>query len=286
MSDRKGRIDQFESVFRSADKTIFRLRPIHFKHILMITDQPRREIETLITEAKRFLGPVEENDNPAWSILAQDDVHSFDECRSQIDAANPDLVVAWRNLFDPVGSSVYSLGVFVDELTQYLRPPVLLLPDPKMMIPERAIEEVMVVTNKLTGEDRLVSKGVHFTPSDGRLILCHIEDEDTFDRYMHAIERIPEIDSEKARTLIREQLLKEPDDYITSCIKAIGEAGHSFTVESVVEFGRGVGAFKRIMKEKEVDLMIFYTKDEAQIAMNGTAYSLAVEIRDIPLLML
>jgi len=185
-----------------------------------------------------------------------------------------------------VGASVYSLGVFVDELTQYLRPPVLLLPDPKMMIPERAIEEVMVVTNHLTGEDRLVSKGVHFTPNDGRLILCHIEDEDIFDRYIHAIERIPEIDSERARVLIGEQLLKEPSDYIASCIDAIEKAGYSFGVESVVEFGRGVGAFKKVIDEKSVDLMIFYTKDETQIAMNGMAYSLAVEIRDIPLLML
>jgi len=291
MSDRRGRIDQFESVFKSADKPIFQLREIEFARILVVTDHSREESGRIVEQARAFLKLIDRpfgNDGrtPEWGLLTKEDFSSVDDCRHRIDEHQPDLVVAWRNLFDPVGASVYSLGVFVDELTQYLRPPVLLLPDPKLNVPSAEIETVMVVTNHLTGEDRLVNKGVRFTPPNGRLILSHLEDETIFDRYMNVIERIPEINSEVAREAIRRQLLKEPCDYISSCIEAIQSAGLSFEVDSMVEFGHGAADFKRIAEANSVDLMIFFTKDESQIAMHGMAYSLAVEIRNISLLML
>lgn len=291
MSDRLGRIDQFESVFKSADKPVFQLHEVEFGQILVITDHSREESSHIVERARAFLKRIDrpfgaEARVPEWGLLTKEDFSSVDDCRRRIDERHPDLVVAWRNLFDPVGASVYSLGVFVDELTQYLRPPVLLLPDPKLNVPLAEIETVMVVTNRLTGEDRLVNKGVRFTPPDGRLVLSHLEDEAIFDRYMRVIERIPEINSEIAREAIRRQLLKEPSDYISSCIEVIQSAGLSFGVDSIVEFGHGAADFKRLVEANGVDLMIFFTKDESQIAMQGMAYSLAVEIRNIPLLML
>ncbi len=38
--------------------------------------------------------------------------------------------------------------------------------------------------------------------------------------------------------------------------------------------------------EKQVDLLVLNTKDGDQLAMHGLAYPLAVEVRQIPLLML
>ena len=47
-----------------------------------------------------------------------------------------------------------------------------------------------------------------------------------------------------------------------------------------------VDAGERLIEEHEVDLLVMNTKDEDQLAMHGLAYSLAIELRAIPLLML
>ena len=38
--------------------------------------------------------------------------------------------------------------------------------------------------------------------------------------------------------------------------------------------------------EDEVDLLVLNTKDDDQLAMHGLAYPLAIELREIPLLLL
>ena len=43
---------------------------------------------------------------------------------------------------------------------------------------------VMVMTDHLTGDSRLVNFAVRFTEPDGTLFLTHIEDDAVFDRYV------------------------------------------------------------------------------------------------------
>ena len=50
--------------------------------------------------------------------------------------------------------------------------------------------------------------------------------------------------------------------------------------------GHHVADVTRLIEEHQVDLLVLNTKDEDQAAMHGLAYSLAVELRKIPLLML
>ena len=57
-------------------------------------------------------------------------------------------------------------------------------------------------------------------------------------------------------------------------------------VEHLVVFGSHLSEYKRLIEEHEVDLLVLNTKDEDQLAMHGMAYALAVELRQIPLLML
>ncbi len=116
--------------------------------------------------------------------------------------------------------------------------------------------------------------------------LTHVEDEATFGRYMDVISKIPTIDTDEARESVREQLLKEPQDYIDSCVEVLGKAGASVTVEHLVVFGHHLSEYKRLIEQHEVDLLVLNTKDEDQLAMHGIAYALAVELRQIPLLML
>ena len=51
-------------------------------------------------------------------------------------------------------------------------------------------------------------------------------------------------------------------------------------------FGHHLAEYKRLIEQQEVDLLVLNTKDENQLAMHGMAYALAVELRQIPLLML
>jgi hypothetical protein len=53
-----------------------------------------------------------------------------------------------------------------------------------------------------------------------------------------------------------------------------------------VRTGHRLQAFKDLIAEHELDLLVMNTKDEDQLAMHGLAYPLAIEIRSIPLLML
>ena len=49
--------------------------------------------------------------------------------------------------------------------------------------------------------------------------------------------------------------------------------------------GHHLADYKKLVAEHDVDLLVFNTKDEDQLAMHGIAYSLAVELRDTPILM-
>jgi hypothetical protein len=41
-----------------------------------------------------------------------------------------------------------------------------------------------------------------------------------------------------------------------------------------------------LITQHHIDLLVFNTKDDDQLAMHGLAYPLAIELRQIPLLML
>ncbi|MFP6649348.1 MAG: hypothetical protein VB817_07795, partial [Pirellulaceae bacterium] len=116
------------------------------------------------------------------------------------------------------------------------------------------------------------------------------------------------------------QLLKEPADYILSCQQALeqrpdhsirgqqhtkgsqaleraetgvpdGKQGgkppaRTLQVESVIMLGHLLEDYKRLIARHEIDLLVLNTKDEDQLAMHGLAYPLAIEMREIPLLLL
>ncbi len=144
----------------------------------------------------------------------------------------------------------------------------------------------MAMTDHLVGDHRLVNWGVRFTEAGGHLHLAHVQDQATFERFMAVIGRIASIDTEAARADIMERLLSEPRDYIESSRATLDGEGVSVTIESVVTIGHRLREYERLIEEHKVDLLVFNTKDEDQLAMHGLAYPLAIELRQIPLLML
>jgi nucleotide-binding universal stress UspA family protein len=175
-------------------------------------------------------------------------------------------------------------------LTQATDVPVLVLPHPDA---ERALphavadtDRVMAITDHLTADARLVDYALRFTAPSGTCWLTHIESQRQFDRFLAAVEKIPEIETDDVRQLVEAQLLKQPRDYIESCLEEIEAQGVPVKIEAIVAMGDRVEEYRRMVEDHRVDLLVLNTLEGDQLAMHGQAYPLAVNLRDIPLLML
>jgi len=291
------KVDQFESIFKSAARTSFVFTPVHVERVLVLTDLPPAEADAWTARAQRLLRVLVTKDGAdvAWKTVGAGAFANVHDLLDLVRGEAPDLVVTYRSVQTEDWRWSTTLGRHVDVLAQEVPMPLLLLPHPRaeaeMRPPPPPFEArgtpcVMALTHHLAGDHRLVSWAAHLTLPDGRLLLAHVEDEHVFERYLEAIGRIPQIDTATAREAIRERLLKDPHDYIASCTAGLAEADVPLSVEERISMGRRVREVRRIVEEETVDLLVMHTKDEDQIAMHGLAYPLVVELRHVPILML
>ena len=283
-------VDQFESMFRSASREVFRLDRINIKSVLVVTDRNEEMARCFGDQLRQFLKVLSADEKVQWRDVDGSEFRTAGELLALVESAAPELICTYRNLHSGAWKWPYSLGTHVDLLTQHTDIPVMLLPHPEAgRSAEHAIKNtdtVMAIADHLTGDNRLVNYGVRFTENDGTLWLTHVEDQATFGRYIGVISKIPTIDTDEAREAVREQLLKEPQDYIDDCVEVLRAAGTHVKVEHLVVFGHHLSEYKQLIEQHQVDLLVLNTKDEDQLAMHGIAYALAVELRQIPLLML
>ena len=159
-------------------------------------------------------------------------------------------------------------------------------PDDQLDLISENTDRVMAITDHLTGDHHLVSVAAAFTLEKGTLYLTHVEDEAIYDKYVEIISKIPALNTETAAAHIRDQLLKEPHDYIGSCRENLAAAGKGIQVQEIITMGHHLRDYKRLIAANEIDLLVLNTKEEDQLAMHGLAYPLTVELRSIPLLLL
>ena len=284
-----GKVDQFESTFRAAVKSVYSYRPPKLTKVLVVTDLDPQGAATFTDGCKRFLEVLAE---ARWETLNGEQFHNVAELLNLVVEDDPDLICTYRHLHSNAWKWPHSLVEHVDVLTQVTSCPVMVIPHPARggaldhVLTDTDV--VMAITDHLTGDDRLVNFAVRFTAPGGRLYLTHVEDEGVFERYMDVVSRIHQIDTDIARETIRAQLLKEPADYIRSCAEVLAKDAkeHALSVEPVVALGHRLSEYERLIQQHEVDLLVMNTKDEDQLAMHGMAYPLAVDLRTIPLLML
>ncbi len=280
-------LDQFESVFKAAAKPVFRYQQPQWRRVLVVTDQDQAASDQIVTRLRSFLGEVMPQAH--WEVLGGPRLESVGALLQAVESQPLDLVCTYRNLHTQAWRWPYSLGDYVDVLVQHTEVPVLLIPHP-LEAPEVPLptntDRVMAVTDHLTGDAWLVSVAASLTAPGGILFLTHIEDEETFQRYLGVIEKIPEIDTDTARQAIARQLLKEPADYIHSCRQGLQQAGRPLQVESVVQMGRHLEQYRSLIRQHGADLLVFPASREGMAAMHGRAYALAVELRRVPLLLL
>lgn len=284
------RIDQFESVFKSADKPVFRYEPFSVGSHMVLTDLDDEAAESFAVLAGKYAGAGGSREISTQRVIKGADFSTIEECLELIAGEKPDLICTYRGLHSDCWRWGQSLGSYVEVLTQTVSVPVLVFPHPAaaetLSGAEAGCRHVMAMTDHLAGDSRLVNAALFFTPAQGTLHLTNLEDQQVFERYMEAIDKIPSIDSAAARDSVLAQILKEARDYIQSCRTVVEEQELDVEIQETVELGLHVADYKRLAAARDVDLLVMNTKDSGQLAMHGLAYELAVELNDIPLLLL
>ncbi len=284
------KLDQFASAFKSASKAMFEYERVALRRVLVVTDLDEAETKRFAADVRGFLSVLEGGAEVVFEghfAKPNEDVGALLE---EVEAERPDLICCYRNLHGRARRFPFSLGAHVDVLTQATTTPVLLLPAPTergRLAPDcQGTGNVMVLTDHLTGGDRLINYGLRLTQADGNLVLAHLEDDAIFERYMNIIGKIQALDTDMAREGIRARLLKEPSDYIASVRGALASVVKTVSLHREVRMGHHVADCRKLIEEHNVELVVMNTKDDEQLAMHGLAYPLAIELRDVPLLLL
>ena len=278
------RIDRQESAFRHAQAHLYEPREVVVARVSYVTDLSGEEADASMEAAQAWLRPVDLWQETTWDLLPGDRWETVEAVLDGLETLRPHLVVAHRWLREAAFRPHHSLGVVLDVLTQAQEVPVLVLPEGGEAL--RSLKDVLVVTDHMAECDNLVDWGSRMTSTDGRLTLVHMEDGVVFDRYSRAISRIPDLGTKETPQAILAQLLHEPKRFIASAREVLATRRPGLSVEAVVEVGHGVASLLALVAERHVDLLVMDTKSEGQLAMHGTAYALAIELAETPMLLL
>ncbi len=284
------KVDQFESVFRSALHDVFEYRQLRFAKVLVLSDLESAEHHEFETKVKLFSNCIDIDNDTKWLSLSLIEPQTTQELIDSINQLQPDLIFTYRNLQSSTWQYSHSLGEHLDVLIQKTTIPILVVPHPldstRYEHTLKNTNVVMAITDHLSADDDLVNYATKFTEKNGKLYLMHIENAITFEKYIDAISKIPTIDTDDAREKISKQLLKLPQDYIHSVDSVLKHEKLPITVEKVIGFGHHLTEYRKYIEQHQVDLLVMNTKDKEQMAMHGLAYPLVVELRAIPLLLI
>ena len=283
-----GKVDQFESVFRAAAKTRFEYSAVQVESVLVVSDRDEPAAVAFGDRVRSQFAVLERGENIRWRVAHGGEYDSVPALLELVETERPGLICTYRHLHSDSWQWPYTLGEYIDVLTQVTTTPIIVLPHPERQPdgPVRATKVVMAMTDHLVGDHMLVNWAARFTDEGGRLVLSNVEDDAALDRFIETVGRIPSIDTDNARVTIADRLERDARDFMQSCSEEIIRAALPISVESVVAHGHHLTEYSRLVEEHEADLLVMHTKDEDQLAMHGLAYPLAIELRSVPLLLL
>jgi hypothetical protein len=280
-------IDQFESVFRAAAHDAFEYHAVTLHKVLFVTDVDAEQSRNFV---RQTLAYADNLTRAKIEIVSGEAFRTTSELLDKVTTHQPDLICTYRNLHSKAWQFRHSLGEHLDVLLQRTDASVLVMPHPEAGFANvdalRNTKTVMAITDQLANNHTLVNHAVSFVAPDGELYLTHIEDKAVFERYIDAISKISTIDTDEARKRIAHQLLQDPINYIASCQDVLEVQGLSLKIHPLVSFGHHLTEYQQAVESHAVNLLVMNTKDDEQLAMHGLAYPLAVELRQLPLLML
>lgn len=282
-------LDQVESQFRASVKVRAVITRPDVAKALIIHDLEGDAAERFVNRVRAYLHTLDDEQLVEWEVAGKAEVDGVRSMLARVEETKPDLIVTYRLLFEDEQDLPFSLGTYADMLTQATSSPVLLLPPPHHDAFVRTTENtdrVLVVTNHIVGDSELVSWGLRLVEKGGELSFAHVEDDAVFERYIEAIGKIADLDTEIAKREIERTLLQEAKGYLEEAAAAIAKDHPNVKTKLTVRRGHTVKDFEEIVEDGQHDIVVFHTKDEGQLAMHGVAYSLAVELNHRALLLL
>jgi len=121
-------LDQFESAFRAAAKTVFAHEQVVIRSGQVITDLSDYEARLFGDRARAFLSVL--GAGVGWRDVHGEACASVGDLLELVETARPDLVCTYRHLHSGAWRWPYGLGEHLDVLTQITTTPVLILPRP------------------------------------------------------------------------------------------------------------------------------------------------------------
>lgn len=281
-------LNLFESVFKRALRKRFRYNKPDIRTIMLITDLSGQAKSDYEQRVRTFLDPAIPDKTYHLEVIGGEEFNDWKTLAARLEEVQPHLIVSYRLLRVAHAALMTSLGVYIDTLSQITQTPILVLPNPHLSKNEVALDPagtVVVATEHLYEDHSLVNYGILMTPEQGSLQLVHIEDKDTFEYYMTAIEKIPELNTGEARGVLEKQLISGPLHYNESVREVLAENRSDISVKETIEFGHLITEYKKIIQDEKVSLLVLHSKDDTQLAMHSLGYSLAVEFKHIPVLL-
>jgi len=103
------KLDQFESVFKSADKAVYTYDRPRFGRVLLVTDLNEADTADITGRARSFLTAIDEA-GTRWGTLSGDAFGNVQALLESIEERKPDLIVTYRHLHSETWQWPHSLG--------------------------------------------------------------------------------------------------------------------------------------------------------------------------------
>ncbi len=127
------KVDQFESMFRSAAREVYQHDPLDIESVLVVTDRDEEMARCFGDQLRQFLKVLSADEKVQWRDVAGSEFRTAGELLALVESSPPDLICTYRNLHSGAWRWPYSLGTHVDLLTQHTDVPVMLLPHPQAL---------------------------------------------------------------------------------------------------------------------------------------------------------
>ncbi|MDG1114705.1 MAG: hypothetical protein P8N63_13130 [Pseudomonadales bacterium] len=279
------RLDLFESIFKRAQRISLEYSPPVLASVLvLVPEQPDAMTTPIVEQTLEIL-----NRHKATTVTSQSLSNDIDELSISnlvLDHA-PDLIVLQRHLLQGDHSWNRGFGGMVQSLIQHHATPILALPNQLPNVREPfAVRTVAAVVDQPLDNHGLVNWASTFCASGATLCLHHIEAEDQFERIMKSIERIPELNTETARTTLKRELMHEAQSFLNHCQLTLEQYRPDVTVQYSVEMTRVQHGYLNWITQIEPDLIVLDTLNATKALNRGIADALSLQFTDLPFLLL
>ena len=279
------KLDLFESIFKRAQRISLEYSPPVLASVLvLVPEQPDAMTTPIVEQTLEIL-----NRHKATTVTSQSLSNDIDELSISnlvLDHA-PDLIVLQRHLLQGDHSWNRGFGGMVQSLIQHHATPILALPNQLPNVREPfAVRTVAAVVDQPLDNHGLVNWASTFCASGATLCLHHIEAEDQFERIMKSIERIPELNTETARTTLKRELMHEAQSFLNHCQLTLEQYRPDVTVQYSVEMTRVQHGYLNWITQIEPDLIVLDTLNATKALNRGIADALSLQFTDLPFLLL